>query len=185
MPVAKIAVDIFVVLLIPLVVGMAAGARFDGKRDVISKWCIRGSLGVIVVLVVVSSGSGRISPSDHGLLPLAAMAVLAAGLFAMAMIVGRSFMLSRHDLVTVSIETCFRNTNLALLIKASAFPAIPGVADPFADQVLYIALLYGLFGSLFAIPAMLINRRMTPEIKDIEPQSMKTSPVAEISQVGH
>jgi BASS family bile acid:Na+ symporter len=142
---------------------MAVGAYFEDNREAISKWCIRGSIGAILILVIVSTGSGRIAPTDQDMLPLIAMAVLSAGLFAMAMIAGRLFLLPRSDLVTVSIETCFRNTNLALLIKASVFPAIPGVEDLFADQVLYIALLYGTFGLLFAFPAMLINRRMTPD----------------------
>jgi BASS family bile acid:Na+ symporter len=177
MPVGKIAVDIFVVLLIPLALGMAAGAHFEDKREAISKWCIRGSIGAILILVIVSSGSGRIAPTDQGMLPLIAMAVLSAGLFAMAMIAGRLFLLPRSDLVTVSIETCFRNTNLALLIKASVFPAIPGVEDLFADQVLYIALLYGTFGLLFAFPAMLINRRMTPDPLASVMNDSQSSPV--------
>ena len=160
MPTGRIALDIFVVLLIPLALGMAVGARFEDKRDVISKWCIRASLEVILVLVIVGTGSGRVDPGDYGMIALVAMAALAVGLFALAMLFGRLFRLPRRDLVTVSIETCFRNVNLALLIKAAVFPAIPGVADPFADQVLFVTLLYGGFGTLLALPATLVNRWM-------------------------
>lgn len=162
MPAGRIAIDIFMVLLIPLALGMAAGARFEEARASISKWCIRASLAAILLLAVVGTGSGRVEAGEYGLVTLAAMAVLAVALFAMAMIAGRVFRLPRRDLVTVGIETCFRNMNLALLIKAAIFPAIPGVADPFADQVLFVALLYGGFGGLIALPVTLIHRRMEP-----------------------
>jgi BASS family bile acid:Na+ symporter len=162
MPARRIAIDIFVVLLIPLALGMAAGTRFEAQRGAISKWCIRASLAAILVLATVGTGSGRIEAGEYGMITLVAMATLAAALFAMAMLAGRLVGLPRRDLVTVGIETCFRNMNLGLLIKASVFPAIPGVADPFADQVLFVALLYGGFGALLALPATLINRRMEP-----------------------
>jgi BASS family bile acid:Na+ symporter len=160
MPVGRIAIDIFVVLLIPLAIGMAAGARFEYRRQSISRGCIRASLGVLLILAVVGTGSGRIEPGEYGLVALAAMGALALALFALAMFSGRLLGLPRRDLVAVGIETCFRNMNLGILIKASVFPAIPGVEDPFADQVLFVALLYGGFGALVALPAMLVHRRV-------------------------
>ena len=49
-----------------------------------------------------------------------------------------------------------RNTNLALMLKASLFPVVPGVPDPFADGVLYIALMYG--GIALPVIAPLVTR---------------------------
>jgi hypothetical protein len=65
------------------------------------------------------------------------------------------------DAVTIGIETAFRNTGLAILIKASVLPAIAGVADPFADQVLFVALLYGGFAIAVSLPTALVHRRLS------------------------
>jgi hypothetical protein len=43
--------------------------------------------------------------------------------------------------------------------------------------VLYIVLLYGAFGFLFAFPAMLINRRMTPDPLASVMNDSQSSPV--------
>jgi BASS family bile acid:Na+ symporter len=51
--------------------------------------------------------------------------------------------LNRVDSTAINIEATVRNGNLGLLIKASLFPAVVGVADPVGDMVLFTVLLYG------------------------------------------
>jgi len=68
--------------------------------------------------------------------------------------------LPRTDLAAIAIETNIRNTNLALLLKASLFPAVPGVADPLGDGVLFASLMYGAAAAPLAIPLILVHRRL-------------------------
>jgi BASS family bile acid:Na+ symporter len=55
-----------------------------------------------------------------------------------------------------------RNTNLALMLKAALFPAVPGAPDPFGDGVLYIALMYGGLALPLIAPLVLLHRRHPP-----------------------
>ena len=78
---------------------------------------------------------------------------------------GWAFSLPSEDVITVGIEAAYRNTSLAIMIKASLFPIRPGIADPFADQVLFIALLYGGFGMLLTMLPLFVHRRMVRRVK--------------------
>ncbi len=61
------------------------------------------------------------------------------------------------------IETSYRNISLALLVKASLWPARAGVGDPFADQVFFVVLFYGGIAMLTALPPLLIHRRIAAD----------------------
>jgi BASS family bile acid:Na+ symporter len=159
MPARAIAADIFMALLLPLCAGMALGANFEAYRPKITKYCIQASLAAILILVVVSSGSGRIHPNDYGLVTPVAMVTFGLLLLMIPAVIATAMRIPREDAVTIAIETCFRNCNLALLIKATVFPAVPGVADPFADQVLFVALVYGMVGTVISVPVTIWNRR--------------------------
>jgi len=51
--------------------------------------------------------------------------------------------IARRDIAAINIEVAVRNVNLALLLKASLFPAALGVADPMGDTVLFVVFFYG------------------------------------------
>jgi hypothetical protein len=51
-----------------------------------------------------------------------------------------------------------RKTNLAILVKASVFPAVAGRADPIRNGMLFAALLYGGGALLAATPPVLWHR---------------------------
>jgi len=161
MPVGAIAFDIAVCLLIPLALGMAAGAPLPtATRALIARWCIRGSLAVVVLIAVGSAGAGRLDVGAHGggailLVLLFAFLAQQAGTLA-----GVLLGLPRADIGAISIEAAIRNTNLALLLKASLFPAVAGVADPMADGVLFTALLFGGLSAPLIIPLILVHRRL-------------------------
>lgn len=162
MPAQAIAFDIFMALLLPLVIGMALGSKFEAHRPQITRYSIRGSIAAIVLLVIVSGGSGRIHPDDYGLITPAAMITFGLLLMMIPAIVATAIRAPREDAVAIAIETCFRNCNLAVLIKATAFPVVPGVADPFADQVLFVALVYGVIGTAISVPVTIWNRQAVP-----------------------
>ena len=67
--------------------------------------------------------------------------------------------LGRTDRMAIGIETTLRNTNLALLLKASLFPAAGAGMDPFSDAVLAVVLLAGGLQAAPLFPAVLGFRR--------------------------
>jgi predicted Na+-dependent transporter len=71
--------------------------------------------------------------------------------------------LSASEAVAAGIETSYRNISLALLLKASLWPAQKGVPDPFADQVFFVVLFYGAVALITALPPLFIHRRVAEE----------------------
>ncbi|MBW2419176.1 MAG: bile acid:sodium symporter [Deltaproteobacteria bacterium] len=161
MPVGRISLEIVAFLLLPLVLGLGVGHRFPAHQRAFSRWAIRASLAVIVVMIVGSLGAGRVDAGAYGSTALVAMLVFCALLLLAGMLLGGALRLPRRDVVAIGIETSYRNTSLAILIKASLFPAVPGQPDPFADQVLFVALLYAGFSVGVVMLPLLIHRRMT------------------------
>jgi hypothetical protein len=64
------------------------------------------------------------------------------------------------DALAISVEATFRNISLAIAVKATVFPAQPGVLDPVGDGVLFVALLYGGVSMFMTLIPVLIHRRM-------------------------
>ena len=69
--------------------------------------------------------------------------------------------LNTADSTAVEMEVIVRNVNLGVLIKASIFPAVAGVADSLGDMVLFTVLLYGGLQMLLAAVVIVIGRRKT------------------------
>jgi BASS family bile acid:Na+ symporter len=160
MPTEQIVFEIAFVLLLPLAFGMAVGHTLPAWRDGISRWCIRGSILMIVLIAIGAGGSGRIDPTRYGWAAPAAIALFVTAIQAVAAVAGRLARLERRDVVAIVIEVTIRNTNLGLLVKASLFPAVAGIVDPLADAVLYVVLIYGGVATLWAIPLLVWHRRV-------------------------
>jgi len=160
MPTGRIALEIGAILLAPLAAGMLFGERFPDWRSGFSRWCIRASLGVIVIMVVGAGGSGRLDPSAYGKLAPVAIVLLAFVFQQTAYAACRLGGLGMRDRLAIAIEVTVRNTNLAILVKASLFPATAN-PDPIGDGMFFVALLYG-GGALLvaALPVALGRRRM-------------------------
>jgi BASS family bile acid:Na+ symporter len=159
MPTERIMFDIGFCLLLPLAVGMVIYAKLPRHRDSISTLSIRLSIFVIFLMVVGASGAGRVDPMQQGVSAIVGLVALALAAQALALLVTRATRMSGTDSVAVAIEVTVRNTNLALMLKASLFPVTPGVPDPFADGVLYIALMYGGIALPVVSPLVAIHRR--------------------------
>lgn len=161
MPSAQIAFDIALCLLGPLSLGMLVHVRLPRWRDAISTRSIQISLFIIVLMIIGASGAGRVDPMQQGVAAVAALFALALTAQAAALLATRAIRLPMADTVAVTVEVTVRNTNLALMLKASLFPAIPGVPDPLGDAVLYMALMYGGTHLLAIAPLVLLHRRRT------------------------
>jgi BASS family bile acid:Na+ symporter len=132
MPTARIATDIAAFLVLPLAAGMALGAGLPERRHAAARWAVRASVALICVM---AAG--------------AAAAVLAC----------RGLRLAPGDARAIAIEVTVRNTNLALLLKASLFPAPVDGIDPVGDGVLFMVLLYGGLALPASLPIVLAGRR--------------------------
>jgi len=159
MPTGRIAMEIGILLLLPLLIGMATGGRFPARRDLFSKVMIRGSVALIFVMIAGAIAADRIAVGAHGIRTPFAILFFCVSLFAVSWGGSRLMRLPEADAIAIGIEAAFRNTSLAILIKASVFPAVPGVPDPFADQVLFVAFLYGGVAFWVVLPPLLRHRR--------------------------
>jgi BASS family bile acid:Na+ symporter len=159
MPTRQVAVDIFACLLGPLGLGMMAGRAFPGIQPAFTRWCIRGSLLIIGAIIVGAAGAGRLDPHAYGWAGPALIGLFAVAIQQVARLVLLALGAPRRDLVAIGIEVTIRNTNLGLLIKASLFPAIAGAADPIADGVLFVVLLYGGLAVPACLPLFALGRR--------------------------
>jgi BASS family bile acid:Na+ symporter len=160
MPAGRIALDIVLFLLLPLALGMIAGAQMPELRGRFTVWCIRASLFVILLIIIGSAGAGRIDPRMYGWEGVLLILLLAVLVQQLAVLPAWLLGLTRRDGIALAIETTVRNTNLGLLIKASVFPAVPGVLDPVGDGVLFVTLLYGGIALPVALPVILAGRRL-------------------------
>ena len=143
MPVDRVVFDIAVVLLLPLLVGMLLCQWLPRQRRWLSRWSIRASLGFIAAMIVGSAGAGRLDPMSYGWTGPLTVFVLAIAFALAAQLATRLARLPDGDRLAIGIEVTLRNTNLAILVKASLFPAVAGVADPIGDGMFFVALLYG------------------------------------------
>jgi bile acid:Na+ symporter, BASS family len=152
MPTGRIAYEIGLCLLGPLALGMALGNTFPQRREALARWAIRGSVLLIGVIVAGGIAAERVDASAHGSGVFVALFAFAGLVFAFGFGLCGALGLDSSQRMAVGIEAAFRNTSLALMVKASVFPVFPGVADPFGDAVLFVVLLYG----GVALPVVLI-----------------------------
>lgn len=150
LPTLRIATDIGLALLIPLLAGMLLGARLGPRRAAFSRLAIRASLILILLIVVGAAAARRIDPTRHAGLEQLVVPLLGVAFFLVAELVTRVARLPAGDRAAIAIEASLRNVNLAILVKASLFPASGG--DPVGDDVLLAVALYG--GSQMAIAAV-------------------------------
>tara|TARA_B100001540_G_scaffold231024_2_gene205185 strand:- start:3194 stop:4138 length:945 start_codon:yes stop_codon:yes gene_type:complete len=163
MPAGRLALDIFVTLVVPLAIGMLVRQHANVVLCAnFSKWVIRVSLSLIVIMAVGAGGSGRLDANAYGSAGVVSLVLFCLAVQGSALLVCRLGGMKAVDSLAVIIEVGFRNMSLAVAVKAVVFPAQAGVLDPLGDAVLFTALLYGGVSLFMSLPAVLINRRLTP-----------------------
>lgn len=160
MPTARIAQDIFFTLIVPLLIGMFIKTRVRLETSTtFSKWVIRMSLALIVVMAVGAGGSGRLDPQAYGLTGIVALVIFGVTIKLVSLMVVRLMSLPGRDGLAIVIEAAFRNMSLAVAIKAIVFPAQTGVVDPIGDAVFFTALLYGGISMFMSLIPVFVHRR--------------------------
>ncbi len=143
MPTQQIISDICFTLLLPLYVGMLILKFMPKYADTISKWCIRGALLGILFIIVGSASAGRLNLSVFGSTNVMIVCCFIITLLIGSVLLTKFLGLSKPDRIAVDVELVVRNVNLALLIKASMFPASALLLQDIGDMVLFTALLFG------------------------------------------
>ena len=156
MPVGRIAFEICIFLLIPLVIGMALYAKLPKHAVKISKFGIYGSIFVILLIVIGSAGAGRLDLSAFGTSNILIILAFALALVVLSMFVPKLIGLPPKDGAAIQIEITVRNTNLGLLLNASLFP----VGHALGGTVLLTLLLYGAVMLLLGGGLIIYNRHM-------------------------
>ncbi len=157
MPIGRMLVEFSVCLLLPLAAAMTLARVAPRASPRIGKWCVRGSLVTLTLLVIGSLASGRLQIAAYGWRPPVAIAAFAAAVFLLCYVMGWLLGLSRQDSFTVGVLTTIRNGNLGLLLKASLFPGLAG-AGLIAGAVLYVVLFYSGASLVVCGVAVLVRR---------------------------
>jgi len=156
MPVGRIAFEITLFLLIPLIIGMVIYSKLPNHADKISKVGIYGSIFVILLIVIGSAGAGRLDLARFGIANVLVILVFALTLMCLSILIPRLLCVGTKDGTAIQIEVTVRNTNLGLLLTASLFP--PGEA--MGGTVLMSVLLYGAIMLLLGAGLIVFNRRV-------------------------
>ncbi len=159
MPTARIAQDIVLTLIVPLLMGMAIKAKTPvHASETFSKWIIRLSLALIVAMAVGAGGSGRLDPQAYGIIGIVALVVFGLAVQLLSLLTTKLVSLNNSDSLAIVVEATFRNMSLAVAIKAIVFPAVTGQLDPIGDAVFFTALLYGGVSLFMSLLPVLIHR---------------------------
>ncbi|MFT5606052.1 MAG: BASS family bile acid:Na+ symporter [Paracoccaceae bacterium] len=161
LPASSILREIVLMLLLPLAAGMGMQRILGLSRSAIfSRWVIRLSLLMIVLMAVGAGGSGRLDPKAYGVIGVVALVAFCLSVQLAGWLTTRLMRLSHRDSMAIVIEASFRNMSLAVAIKALIFPAQPGQVDPIGDAIFFTALLYGGVSLLMSLVPVFAHRRL-------------------------
>ena len=159
MPTGDIVREIALTLLLPLALGMTYLYMYPRSAGTVSKWCIRASLLVILLIVIGSASAGRLDMEAFGLRNVGLVLAFAVLLAVMGYLVPWLLRLPRRDATAIEFEVIVRNVNLGLLLKAALFPAAAVSTAAIGDTVLFTLLLYGGLQLVVAAPMIFMQRR--------------------------
>lgn len=165
MPVRQIATEITVSLLIPLIMGMLVLRFMPKASEWVSRWCIRGSMFTIVLIVLGALGAGRLDVEAFGWNNVALISQFFVVLVLISAVIPRLLQFKREDTTAIEIEVMVRSLNLGLLIKALLFPAVVGVADPVGDFVLFSLLIYASLQIPLGLGLVVWRRAEVPQLQ--------------------
>lgn len=155
-PTGRLLSEMVFFLLVPLVAGMALAGIRPQLAPKVSKWSIRCSLFIILVMVVGALNSGRMNLQVFGLRNIVTVVSFLLFHVALALVLVRSLRVPREDIIAICMENGVRNGSLALLLKASLFPA-QSIQGP--DLILFTVLFYTGLQTPLALVITYLGRR--------------------------
>ena len=169
MPTLRIAIEIGLCLLLPLLLGMGFLRRFPQYAQRFSTICVRGSLLGIAMIAAGSVGAGRLNIADTPTTDLVTLLGFIIGLTLIGIGLTKAFGLTHKDNTAIEMEVVVRNINLGFLLKVSLFPLVAGEANPVADMVLLSLLLYGSWQLIMGVVLIFWRRSLSAEIIQTTP----------------
>jgi BASS family bile acid:Na+ symporter len=160
LPAGKIAAEILITLLMPLAVGMAILHYLPKVAEPLSRWAVRLSLAIIVVMVVGAGLAGRLDWKAFGVDNALLVCGFAIGLAIIGFVVPKLLGLKLADEAAINIELSVRNVNLGVLIKASLFPATAATAAAAAlgNMAFFAMLVYAVVMMVLAAILIALTR---------------------------
>jgi BASS family bile acid:Na+ symporter len=153
-PTKSIVLDITLFLLLPVVAGMVIRRYWPRAALHVATWGVRGSVTLVIVIIVSALGTGRIRVEAYGFGPplmlIAFGATLALTVPQICRLLGRY----DDDNAAITIEAVIRNINIGLLLIHFFFPG-----EEAQGHMLYAILFYGGLAIPTALPTLLRHRR--------------------------
>ena len=112
-----------------------------------------------MAILIGSSSAGRLNIDAFGAANLLWVTGFILTLTTISRLSNTALKLTRQDATAIEMEVIVRNVNLAVLIKASLFPAVADSANSIGDTVLFTILLYGGLQMLIAFFVIILRRR--------------------------
>ncbi|MDC0363028.1 bile acid:sodium symporter [Halioglobus sp.] len=166
MPTMDIARDILLTLIFPLLAGMVIKVKTpEITSERFSKWLIRASLLLVVMMAIGASGSGRLNPQAYGAISIGVVVLFCIALKLASVAVARVTNIPARDGLAVVVEATFRNLSLAVAVKAIVFPAQSGIVDPIGDAVLFTTFLYGIISVFVTLFPVFYHQRVLAKIR--------------------
>ncbi|BFM15138.1 hypothetical protein R50073_13210 [Maricurvus nonylphenolicus] len=160
MPTEKIVQEIFWTLIIPLSLGMLLLNYYPHIAPTISKWSVRVSLFVILLIVIGSSLTGRLDTDVFGPKNMLLFSMLIIVFAFIAWLACRAIGLSRPSATAIEFEVAIRNVNLGILITVSLFPHAGENTDAIGNTVMFCLLFYGAIQLLVAGSLLLSHKKL-------------------------
>ena len=165
LPIVKIAAETTLAILLPLVIGMFILHKIPAAAKTISRWSIRASLGVIVLIILGAASSGRLDWNAFGSFNAVFLTGFTFLLMLLGLIIPKLFSLPRNDIVAIDMEVTVRNINLAVLIIASLFPVTNTSTSSLGSMALFTVFAYGAVMMAPAVILIVLNRIISKKRK--------------------
>jgi BASS family bile acid:Na+ symporter len=157
LPLGRIVLEIGVYLLIPLTIGMAIHRADELRSRWVSRWSIRATIVLLVLITISSLQSGRIDIGEYGLRPPVLILVFGILLAAVTPVLVRGLRFYDDDTVALTCEVAVRNMGIGLLLVRFFFPG-----EPAQGHVLYTCLFYAGLGGFASVPIAVSHRLGRP-----------------------
>ncbi|MCA9666526.1 MAG: bile acid:sodium symporter family protein [Myxococcales bacterium] len=153
-PALRIIRDVTFFLIIPVAVGMLIFRYANRHAEWVSKWSVRGTIFLILVITVGALGSGQIKIAAHGWAPPLQIVGFGLLMTILSAELSRLLGLNDADALALSIEVAVRNGSIGLLLVQYFFANNPALQG----QVMYVVLFYSGLSLWLALPQLFRHR---------------------------
>lgn len=153
MPVARIMIDICFFLLLPLACGILINRHRPNIAPLVTKVGVRGSVAVLVLMLIGASFAGRIDQDVLGAYGLPLVLAFFCLLNVLGTVIPRFTGFGEKDRIALEMEVMVRNINLGVMIAATLIAR----GAPMAEMTIMTVFVYG--GVQVATAALLTTWR--------------------------